>query len=173
MDGPEKEQMTVSHTNYVTGFIPQYIITIKLAYWWSGFIVFIHVCIHCSVGLNVVVISAINDCLVFLLWVIGARCFSLLWFRTHSRTAVCRLYHVLHTIISIFTNRFSSLHFMSVVPHSCACIATLLCPVFIHPSISSSCILTGVAMCVNEAIVAAQIDHHLTLLPLSSALPLL
>lgn len=90
-----------------------------------------------------------------------------------SCTTGYRLYHVLYTIISIFTNRFSSLHFISVVLHSYARIATLLWPVFILPSISTSCILTSVAMCVNEAIVAAQIDHHLTLLPLSSALPLL
>lgn len=62
---------------------------------------------------------------------------------------------------------------MRVVPHSVARIATVLWPVFIHPSISTSCSLTSVAMCVNEAIVVAQIDHHHTLLPLSSALPLL
>lgn len=88
-----------------------------------------------------------------------------------NHTSVYRLYHVLYSIISIFTNRFSSVHFMSVVSHSYAHSVTLLWPVFIHPSISTSCILTSVAMCVNEAIVAAQIDHHLTLLPLSSALP--
>lgn len=62
---------------------------------------------------------------------------------------------------------------MSAAPHSCAAIATFLRAVFIHPRISTSRILPSVAMCVNEAIEAAQIDHHLTLLPLSSALPLL
>lgn len=60
-----------------------------------------------------------------------------------------------YTIISIFTNRFSSLRFMSVVPHFCAHIVTLPKPVFIHPSVSTSCSLTSVAMCVNEAIVVA------------------
>lgn len=60
-----------------------------------------------------------------------------------------------HTITSIFTNSLSSQHLKNVEPHSCACSATLLRPVFIQSSISTSCILTSVAMCVNEAIVAA------------------
>lgn len=73
-----------------------------------------------------------------------------------------------------FTKSFSSPRFRSVVPHPCVRILLHYCILYLSiSSISASCILTSVAVCVNEASVAAQINQHLTLLPPSSALPLL
>ena len=149
MDGPEKRaddsfshKLSDLQSWCKTGFISRHIITIKGgkgAEQIHSFYLHSH---SLLCGLNV--IRGVNDCLLFQHWASGARCFSSLWFRMPGPTAVHGLHHVPHTIITIFTNCFSSLHFMSPVPHSCAHIATVAWLVFIRPSISTSRILARV-----------------------------